>query len=125
MNDPWTNDLMLSAIDVWNRAIERHAGSFPYKQMIAAFDRLAGERRINAWVYDGEPTNIVGRYVLEYADKRFRLLLEPTEEQPGFVWKLSTDYLRSLEQDPEYYIERPERIDWDWLKSRLKIGASS
>jgi hypothetical protein len=46
---------------------------------------------------------------------------EPATEtaQPSFHLKLGRHYMEDVVAHREEYIRHPEKLDWDWLKSRM------
>jgi len=41
---------------------------------------------------------------------------------PSITWTVTREYLEEIVKDPDTYIEHPEKLDLDWLKSRLGLG---
>ena len=40
-------------------------------------------------------------------------------------WKVSRDYLESVVDNPQEYIDNPAKLDLEWLKHRLPDAAST
>jgi hypothetical protein len=115
-----TNALATQAVNVMNRALAQHRDAAPYKQLLAASERLLGGKNLGMAVYADDPKHPYDYYTLHFADGRLELLGRGKQE-PDIAWKVSRDYLRRVVDDPERYLAHPEKLDWDWLKDRLGL----
>lgn len=110
------NELFGHYIDVCNRALEAHEDKFPYKELIAAGEKLSGGD-IHLAVYEDVPEAV---YTLQFQDKRLTHRPDITPNMKR-AWRVNKSYLRKVVEQPEKYIEQPELLDIDWLKNRLGI----
>lgn len=43
-------------------------------------------------------------------------------DEAKISWTVSRDYLETVVEDPDRYVDHPEKLDLDAIKSRLGIG---
>jgi hypothetical protein len=111
-------DLFMEALDVTNQALDANRDEGAYGKMLDVFDdRLDGHRSAVA-IYDDDPSEPFDYFTVRYLDGQFELVERGRGEHDS-EWKVSVDYLESLRNDPETYIENPIRLDLDWLIDRL------
>lgn len=101
-------------LEVCNRAIAAHERAFPYQQMLSVGEALFEERPIELAVYDDRPK---GAFSLRFKDRRLNISGEPRDAKKS--WRVNLSYLQHVVNHPEDYIRHPEKLDLDWLKSRL------
>ena len=99
---------------VCNKAIKKHENEFPYQQMLSWGETLLGGRPIDLAVYDDEPKAAFSLYFNNHELKNDG---DPVDARKA--WRMNLSYLRNVVNHPDDYIEHPERLDLDWLKSRL------
>jgi len=58
---------------------------------------------------------------VRFSNGRFELVGRGKREDPGITWTVSRGYLETVVEDPDRYLEHPEKLDLDWLKSRLGL----
>lgn len=111
-------DLFMEALDVTNQALDANRNEGAYGKMLDVLgDRLDGHRSAVA-IYDDDPSEPFDYFTVRYLGGRFELVERGRGEHDS-EWKVSVDYLESLRDDPESYIENPLRLDLDWLIDRL------
>lgn len=115
-----TATLFTSALNVINAALAKHGDDAPYEQMLAASEKLLGDRRLGVAVYAEDASAPFDYYTIRFRDRRFELV-EHGKQEPEATWKVSRDYLAQVAESPQEYIEHPAKLDWDWLKSRLGL----
>lgn len=103
-------------LNICNQAIERHRDEFPYKHILAAAEAVIGDRPIDLAVYDDLPK---GAFTLHMKDKKLTNGGHP--QDPKKAWRVNLSYLRQVTEHPEDYIAHPEKLDLDWLKSRMGL----
>ena len=109
-------------LDVCNEAISAHQDEFPYKQIVGLSEQLAGGRDLGVSVYSGEKKKPEAEYNIRLINGRFVLVNTGESAEAAVRTKLKTDYLQQVVDHREDYIEHPEKLDWDWMKSRFKVG---
>jgi len=107
-------------LNVVNGALERHRDAFPYKQILDLWDRILGEKEIGIAVYESDPSSPFDFHTARVKGGRLEYRKQGKGD-PDFTWTVERGYLQKVVDDPEPYLEHPERLDLDWLKSRLGI----
>jgi len=115
-------DLMLEYLDVCNVASEVHRYSLPYKPIIAAYDSFFANRQVGIDIYGKDAAEIETTVTIHLVNGRFEPVPE-TEAHSSFHLKLSRHYMEDVVAHREEYIRHPEKLDWDWLKSRMGMEA--
>jgi len=120
-----TDTLMSEYVSVINRAIDKHAESFPFKQILAGFQRLMDNgERIGVAVYSTTPESPHDYFTLRYnAAGRFEMAARGKQE-PTIEWKVKRTYLEEVARNQSKYIDDPIKLDWDWVKTRMKDALS-
>lgn len=112
--------LLIAALGVWNRALDEHRASAPYRQMLARCESILAGRLIGIRVYEDDP----GQPVAQYSIRFHSGLLEPTPSDsntPAESWNVSAAYLRDVVMNAEEYVRSPEKLNWQWLSDRLEV----
>lgn len=113
-----TYDLFMESLDVINRVLDANRGEGLFGRVLEAMeDDLQGHRSSVA-VYEDDPDHPFDYFTIRFLDGRWELM-EQGRGEHDTEWKVSTDYLRSLAEDPESYIQHPARLDLDWIADRL------
>jgi hypothetical protein len=115
MNSSVDTDLLfVSAVSVWNRALDAHRNSLPYRRILTGLQRAPG-RRAAIELLDQDLNRPVARYVVRFRNG----LIEPAAVELGsgpVFWRPRVDYLESVVNQAEVFIQNPARLDWQWLK---------
>ncbi len=112
--------LLIAALGVWNRALDEHRASAPYRQMLARCENILAGRLIGIRVYEDDPAQPVAHYAIRFHSG----LLEPTPggiNAPVEPWNVSAAYLRDVVRNAEDYVRSPEKLNWQWLSDRLDV----
>jgi hypothetical protein len=115
-----TNALFTSALNTINAALDAHADEMPFKQILAAADKVLADRNLGVAVYKDDPGSPHDYFTVRFRDKAFEVVSHGKQE-PEIDGKVSTGYLAKLANEPERYIENPLQLDLDWLTSRLGL----
>jgi hypothetical protein len=113
-----TKTKFVDFLNVCNEAIEEHRDEFPFKQLLAAGNRVLGDRQIAVGIYKTDASTPHDYYTVQMKDGRF-LYEGHGKHGEDVEWKVKESYLENVAQDPQTYIEHPFKLDWEWLKSRL------
>jgi hypothetical protein len=116
-----TDVLFVSAMSVWNRALDAHRGRFPYQQILAGLQEEAAHRRAAIALHDQDPNVPVARYVVRFRNG----LIEPAPVQSGnerVFWRPRVDDLENVVDNATAFIQDPARLDWQWLKDWAGVG---
>lgn len=112
--------LLIEYLDVCNTALVANQHSFPYKQILAAAERVFGGRRMGLIVYEDDPDVPVAYFTVRFAGNQ----IEPAAEgklDPDFSAKIKQSYMTKVVKHRQEYIDHPAKLDWEWLKSRLGV----
>ncbi len=101
-------------LGICNKAIKKHKDEFPYQTALNLGKTIAGDRPIDLAIYDDEPK---ASFSLRLQNKE--LVEQGKPEDVKKAWRVNLSYLRKVVEHPDDYIEHPEKLDLDWLKSRL------
>lgn len=115
-----TVSLFTEYLNVANAAVAAHKDETPYKQMIQAADKLAGDTRFGVEVYADDPDQPFESFTVRHREGRLELLAHGKQDA-DVDWKVSRDYLQKVVDDAQTYIDEPARLDLDWLRSRLGL----
>ncbi len=111
-------DLVTEYLDVCNAASDAHRHSLVYKPIIAAYDSVFASREAGVDIYESDPDEIETTIAIRVVNGRFEPVPE-SEAHPSFHLKLSRHYMEDVVAHREEYIRHPEKLDWDWIKSRI------
>ncbi len=115
-------NLVREYLDVCNAASEAHRHTLPYKPIIAAYDSIFAKRQVGVDIYESDPAEIETTVTIRLRNDNFEVVPE-TEADPSFHLKLKRSYMEDVVAHREEYIRHPEKLDWDWIKSRIGIEA--
>ena len=115
--------LFTDALDVTNKALEKHRDSGFMKGLVAAWDKFLDGHKAGVAIYDEDPEKPFDYFTIRYLNEKFEILSRGKSEHDT-EWKVSRDYLQSIVDNPQEYIEHPSKLDLDWLKDRLPDAAS-
>ena len=113
--------LFVSAISVWNRALDACRGRYPYDQILTACAGLLNGRFVRVELYEESPVEPVACFTLRF-QKGF---IEPVAvEAPGadVSWRVSRRYIEDVVNNQEEFIRDPEKLEWGWLKREAGIS---
>lgn len=109
-------ELFREYMAICNEAIDKHKDEFPYKQILSATELFVNDKSIDLAVYDDEPK---AAFSLHFKDNKITNGGHP--DDPKKAWRVNLSYLKKVVENPKEYIAHPEKLDLDWLKSRLGI----
>ncbi len=121
-NEEQGNDsykMLMGALDVFNEALDQYREKPVIKSLISLIDKHAEGRKFGVAVYDSDPDKPFDYFTLRLHNKRLELAARG-KYSPDIDWKASMDYLKDVNQNSEDYIRNPLKLDFDWLKDRLK-----
>lgn len=64
----------------------------------------------------------VASFRSEFVDGQFKPIREGAVTDPDATFMVSRRSLVDVAERAEYFIEHPEKLEWDWLKQRLGAG---
>ena len=110
--------LLVEYLDVCNTTLAANRNTFPYKQLFALFEKLFANRQVACMMYEDNPNLVLLTATVQLAGGKFEPVPEK-EANPSLHIKLKTGYMEGVVRHRRDYIDHPEKLDWDWLKSRL------
>ena len=114
-------NLLIEYLDVCNTAMERHRDSVVHKAIIAAWDMIFGGRDVGINICD-DNDRVETSVTIRFVNGAFVPVAEPQTE-PSFHLKVKRSYMEDVVEHRDEYVRHPEKLDWDWLKSRLGMEA--
>jgi hypothetical protein len=112
---------LLEALDVWNEAIQRHREAFPYREILPKCEEALRDKDIGVEIHEAHPTRATSRFTLRFEDGQIR----PVQHNPvaDVMWRVSRESLRDIAENRQYYLDRPVKLDWNWLTYSAGISA--
>lgn len=104
-------------LDICNRAIAQNKDNFPYQQILSVSKNVFEKHPIDLAVYDDRPKIVLS---LQFQDDKLKYA-DKVPADPKKAWRVNLSYLRQVVKNPQEYISHPEKLDLDWLKSRLGL----
>lgn len=123
MNSEETRSLFIQYINTCNLALSRHKEALPYKQILELGEKMLGGKNIAVEVYDKDPNHPVDLYTIRLNDGNFDVVAYEKQEA-AMEWKVKEAYLKKVVEHSQDYIAHPEKLEWDWLKSRIGLRQS-
>lgn len=111
-------ELVHEYLNVCNAAVEEHRHSLVYRPIIAAYDSVFGNRPVGIDIYDSDPDQIASTITIRLVNREF-VPAPASDVHPSFHLKCGRHYMEDVVAHRGEYIRHPEKLDWDWLKSRI------
>ncbi len=108
-------------MDVVNQAMDAHRTDAPYKQFLALGRRALGDQPITAWIYKDEPGTPHDAYTIVLGDDGFTVEERGSQDDTP-RWRIPSDHMEAVVNDPATFIARPEKLQLDWLWKRVGIA---
>lgn len=116
-----TNALFTQYLNVVNQAIGSHRDQMPYKQLIQGAGKLIGDEAFAVAVYKDDPSSPHDTFKVRLRGDTFDLL-EHGKGGEDVAWSIPRDHLEKVVETPDRFIERPEKLQLDWLWKRVGIA---
>jgi len=116
-NDTYT--LFMGALDVSNKALAGVRDTPIVKDLVDIMARGASGRQFGVAVYAEDPSTPHDYYTVRIENHEIRLVSRG-KDNPDIDWKVSMEYLREINDDPQAFIDNPLKLDLAWLKHRLR-----
>jgi len=113
-------ELLLDYLDVCNTALEEHRHALPYKPLILAYDRIFANRQVGVDIYGEHPDDVETTLTIRLREGFFERVPD-SAAHPSFHMKLKRQYMEDVVAHRKEYIQHPEKLDWDWMKSRMGL----
>lgn len=113
--------LFLNFLNICNLALRVHKEEFLYQQMIEVAQRTIGGKNIGIAVVEEGSDSPSAYFTLRFQNGTFDVL-EHGKSQPDTEWILQRAYLERVVENSSEYVDHPEKLEWDWLKTKLGLG---
>ncbi|WP_405220824.1 hypothetical protein [Lentisalinibacter sediminis] len=124
MSDKDIYDLFTEALEVTNKALEANRDSAFYGTLISGMDKYLDGHKAGVAIYDDDPKQPFDYFTLRYLNGKFEILSRGKSEHDT-EWRVAREYLASLADEPDAYIENPAKLDIDWLRHLLPDSVNS
>lgn len=121
MDPQITKSYFLQYLNICNMALIRHKDTFPYKQFLEIGETTLGGKNIGIVVLSEDSETVIGQYTIRLSGGTFDVVAHEKEDSE-FDWTVKENYLKKIVDSPNDYITHPEKLEWEWLKSRLELG---
>lgn len=121
MDPQLTKSYFLQYLNICNMALSRHKDAFPYKQILEIGESALGGKNIVIGVLADDSDSVTAYYTICFNGGTFDVVAHEMEEAE-MDWTVKESYLKKIVESPGDYIAHPEKLEWEWLKSRLNIG---
>lgn len=118
--------LLSDYVALCNLAMAENQDKFWFRQAKRLTTAVLGGAKARTLVYDEEPGDVVGEFVvcLDPDRKVFKVQSPEEEKDTTYTWRVSTDFLKDVVHErPEWYLNNPTMLDWMWAKDRLSDAA--
>ena len=120
MNSQETRSLFIQYINTCNIALSRHKDTLPYKQILELGEKFVGGKNIAVEVYRDDPHRPVDLYTIRLNDGNLDVVAYEKQDV-AMEWKVKETYLKKVVENSAEFIAHPERLEWEWLKSRIGL----
>ena len=117
-----TYTLFMGAIDVSNRALDTVRDKPVLSDLLELMEKQASGRKFGVAVYGDDPATPHDYFTVRVQNHMIQLVSHG-KDAPDIDWKVSEDYLRDVNENPDSYVENPLKLDLDWLRHRLSDAA--
>lgn len=111
-----------SALATMNKSIDENRDAIFFRTLLKACETLYNDEHLGVAVYKDDPQTPHDYYTIRMEDGKF-LLVGHGKEQVKSDWKVSEDYIHDLSENPNKYIDHPEKLSLNWLVERVTATA--
>ncbi|MEJ2383550.1 MAG: hypothetical protein P8Y54_04045 [Xanthomonadales bacterium] len=113
-----TYDLFMGYLDTINEALDTHADTPVIGQVLSLMEKAGTGKKFGAAIYKSDPQSPFDYFTVRLANGKFELVARGKDD-PDIDWRVSQEFLVSVNEDPQKYVDNPAMLDLDWLKTRL------
>ncbi len=106
--------LVVEYFDLCNAALEAHRDVFPFKSLLALYDRVFANHDVQVDVYESNPSRAGARAVIRRTTGAITTIPE-SWAHTALRLKLRRGELASTVTRRAEFIRHPEQLDWSWL----------
>jgi hypothetical protein len=117
--------LLKQYVSLCNQAITENRDKFWMKQAKQLNEKLWNGGNFRTIIYDQDPGAVIEEATVQFDQHGPSLrVLPPGDYAVTFSWKVPIDYLEEVLAQPQAYLDNPLKLDWDWMKERVRDEAS-
>ena len=109
-----TQSLFRRYVDICNQAIKTNQKAFPANQLLRFEGETVLDNQFDLAVYDDRPLEVC---TLVFRDQE--LIYTACEGDPEKAWRLSLSHIKKVIENPQDYVNDPDKLDLAWFHSRL------
>lgn len=117
-----TYTLFMGALDVSNRALDSVGDKPVLGDLVDLMEKQASGRHFGVAVYKDDPDKPHDYFTVRVQNHMIQLVSHG-KDAPDIDWKVSQEYLQDVNSNPDDYVDNPLKLDWDWLRHRLRDAA--
>lgn len=114
-------NLFVQTLNVVNVAILSHKDRVPYRQLLAAYKALFDTQDIVVAIYERNPEDAIDHVTIRLKNDQFVVVSHGKKAGADVDWKVPKEYLKQVNASPQYYVEHPTALNWDWMKARVSV----
>lgn len=111
--------LLTQYIHIVNRAIGEHQKEFPYAQLTKLGQKLIDDKPIDVAIYKTDPKAPHDHHTLRLDGPRLTYVEHGAPSGDAITWRVNQKHLENVVSDPDPFIEKPAKLDLDWISTRL------
>lgn len=117
--------LLKQYVSLCNQAIAENRNKFWMKQAKQLNRKLWNGGNFRTIIYDQDPGDVIEEATLHFDPNGPALrVLPPGDYDVAFSWKAPLNYLEEVLAQPQAYLDNPLKLDWEWMKERVRDEAS-
>jgi hypothetical protein len=113
-----TYTVFMDTVDVINRVLEEQSDKPLLKHILDAAGSVAEGHEFGVAVYNEDPSKPHDYFTTRFRNGRVQLAARG-KDSPDIAWKVAEDYLRDVSDNPQAYMDKPAKLDIEWLKTRF------
>lgn len=107
--------LFIRYLEICNQVLSLHHSKPPFQDIFSTDKQDLHERPFDLAIYDDRSK---GAYTLQLQNRRLELVGEPKNVEAA--WRMNISDLEHIVDHAVYYIQHPELLRLEWLKSRFE-----
>ncbi len=115
-----TDALFTQYLHVVNRSLGMNRHLTPYKQILKAGETFFDEGTVAVGIYKDDLSKAHDWFTVEFDDGTFALEQHGKSDDADLVCKVKESHLHEVVENPREYVEKPYKLDLDWLKRTLR-----
>lgn len=113
-----------SALATMNQAIEENREALFFRTLLKACETKYDGEHLGVAIYRDDPQSPHDYYTIRMQDGKL-VLVDHGKQQTNSDWSVSEDYIRDLAENPDKFIDHPEKLSLNWLAERVTATVKS